>query len=115
MLIILLSALFLLSGLGIGLFVSTVADTQQEAILTVFMTVLPSVFLSGFIYPLEAMPVVLRWISYLIPLRYFLVIIRALMIKGVGLDAILPEVILLFVFGVVIMGAAALRFKKRLD
>jgi len=115
MLIILLSALFLLSGLGIGLFVSTVADTQQEAILTVFMTVLPSVFLSGFIYPLEAMPVVLRWISYLIPLRYFLVIIRALMIKGVGLDAILPEVILLSVFGVVIMGAAALRFKKRLD
>jgi ABC-2 type transport system permease protein len=115
LLIFLLSALFLLSGLGIGLFVSTVANTQQEAILTVFMTVLPSIFLSGFIYPLEAMPIVLQWISYAIPLRYFLVIIRALMIKGVGLEAILPDVIMLAFFGVIIMGAAALRFKKRLD
>ncbi len=114
-LIVSLSALFLLSGLGIGLFVSTIADTQQEAILTVFMTILPSVFLSGFIYPLEAMPIVLQWISYAIPLRFFLVIIRALMIKGVGLDAILPEVTALAIFGVVIMGAAALRFRKRLD
>jgi ABC-2 type transport system permease protein len=114
-LIVLLSSLFLLSGLGIGLFVSTVADTQQEAILTVFMTVLPSIFLSGFIYPLEAMPIFLQWLSYAIPLRYFLVIIRALMIKGVGLEAILPETIALAIFGVVIMGAAALRFKKRLD
>ena len=114
-LIFLLSALFLLSGLGVGLFVSTVADTQQEAILTVFMTVLPSIFLAGFIYPLEAMPVVLQWISYAIPLRYFLAIIRTLMLKGVGIESILPNVIALAIFGVVIMGAAALRFRKRLD
>jgi len=110
-----LSALFLLSGLGVGLFVSTVADTQQEAMLTVFMTILPSVFLSGFIYPLEAMPLVLRLISYAIPLRYFLSIIRTLMLKGVGLNAILPDVIALTIFGIVIMGGAALRFRKRLD
>jgi ABC-2 type transport system permease protein len=115
LLIFLLSALFLVSGLGVGLFASTVANTQQEAMLTVFMTVLPSIFLSGFIYPLQAMPVVLQWISYAIPLRYFLVIIRALMIKGVGIERILPDVIALAIFGVVIMGAAALRFKKRLD
>jgi ABC-2 type transport system permease protein len=115
MLIMMLSALFLLSGLGIGLLASTVANTQQEAILTVFMTVLPSIFLSGFIYPLDALPVVLQWISLLIPLRYFLVIIRALMIKGVGLQAILPEVIAMAIFGVAIMGLASLRFKKRLD
>ncbi len=114
-LIFLLSAIFLLSGLGIGLFASTIANTQQEAMLTVFMTILPSVFLSGFIYPLQALPIVLQWISYAIPLRYFLVIIRALMIKGVGLEAILPDVIALTIFGVVIMGAAALRFRKRLD
>ena len=114
-LIFLLSALLLLSGLGVGLFVSTVADTQQEAILTVFMTVLPSIFLAGFIYPLEAMPVVLQWISYAIPLRYFLAIIRTLMLKGVGIESILPNVIALAIFGVVIMGAAALRFRKRLD
>ena len=115
LLIFVLSGVFLLSGLGIGLLASTFADTQQEAILTVFMTVLPSVFLSGFIYPLAAMPVVLQAIGYLIPLRYFLIIIRALMIKGVGLEAILPEVILMTILGVMIMGAAALRFRKRLD
>lgn len=115
MLTMLLSALFLLSGLGIGLLASTVANTQQEAILTVFMTVLPSIFLSGFIYPLDALPVVLQWISLVIPLRYFLVIIRALMIKGVALPSILPEVIALAIFGVAIMGLASLRFKKRLD
>ena len=115
LLIFLLSAIFLLSGLGIGLFASTVANTQQEAMLTVFMTVLPSVFLSGFIYPLQAMPMVLQWISYAIPLRYFLVIIRALMIKGVGLESIMPDVIALTLFGIAIMGVAALRFKKRLD
>ena len=113
--IFLLSAIFLLSGLGIGLFASTVANTQQEAMLTVFMTILPSVFLSGFIYPLQAMPVFLQWISYVIPLRYFLVIIRALMIKGVGMESILPDIIAMTIFGIFIMGAAALRFKKRLD
>jgi ABC-2 type transport system permease protein len=115
MLIFLLSALFLLSGLGIGLFASTIANTQQEAILTVFMTVLPSVFLSGFIYPLQALPVVLQAISYAIPLRYFLVIIRALMIKGVGLEAVLFDAVILTFYGIFIMGLAALRFKKRLD
>ncbi len=114
-LIFLLSAVYLLSTLGIGLFVSTIANTQQEAMLTVFMTILPSIFLSGFIYPLAAMPMVLQWISYLIPLRYFLTIIRALMVKGVGIESILPDVIAMSIFGVLIMGAAALRFRKRLD
>ncbi|MEI6289255.1 MAG: ABC transporter permease [Chloroflexota bacterium] len=115
LLIGILSSVFLLSGLGIGLFASTVANTQQEAMLTVFMTILPSIFLSGFIYPIEAMPMVLQWISYAIPLRYFLSIIRALMLKGVGLESILPDVIMMTIFGIVIMGAAALRFRKRLD
>ncbi len=114
-LIFLLSAVYLLSTLGIGLFVSTIANTQQEAMLTVFMSILPSIFLSGFIYPLAAMPMVLQGISYLIPLRYFLTIIRALMVKGVGLESILPDVIAMTIFGVLIMGAAALRFRKRLD
>ena len=114
-LIFLLTSVYLLSTLGIGLFASTVANTQQEAMLTVFMTILPSIFISGFIYPLAAMPMVLQWISYLIPLRYFLTIIRALMVKGVGLESILPDVIAMSIFGVLIMGAAALRFRKRLD
>jgi ABC-2 type transport system permease protein len=114
-LIIALSGLLLLSGLGIGLFASTVANTQQEAMLTTWMTLLPAIFLSGFLFPLEAMPVVLRWISYVIPLRYYLVIIRALLLKGVGVEAIQNEIIALALFGVGIMGAAALRFRKRLD
>jgi ABC-2 type transport system permease protein len=114
-LIFLLSSLFLLSGLGIGLLVSTVANTQQEAMLTVYMSLLPSIFLSGFLFPLEAMPEVLQWISYLIPLRYYLVIIRSLMLKGVGLQFLQQEAIALAIFGVGIMVAASLRFRKRLD
>ncbi|MGD8402538.1 MAG: ABC transporter permease [Anaerolineales bacterium] len=114
-LIIALSGLLLLSGLGIGLFASTIANTQQEAMMTTWMTMLPAIFLSGFFFPLEAMPMVLRWVSYVIPLRYYLVIIRALLLKGVGAAAIQNEIIALALFGIGIMTAAALRFRKRLD
>ena len=114
-LITLASGLFLMSSLGIGLFASTVANTQQEAMLTVMMFNLPMIFLSGFFFPIQAMPKFLQLVSYAIPLRYYLVVIRALMIKGVGFAAIQSEIISLTIFGVVIMGAAALRFRKRLD
>ena len=114
-LIILSSGLLLLSGLGIGLFASTIANTQQEAMLTVWMTLLPSIFLSGFFFPLEAMPAVLRWISYIIPLRYYLVIMRAVMLKGSGMSAIWVECLALLAFGTLIFIAASLRFRKRLD
>jgi ABC-2 type transport system permease protein len=76
---------------------------------------LPSIFLSGFFFPIEAMPKVLQWVSYAIPLRYYLVVIRSLLLKGVGIQAIQSEVIALAIFGTVIMTAAALRFRKRLD
>jgi len=114
-LILACSGLLVLSGLGIGLFASTIANTQQEAMLTVWMTLLPSIFLSGFFFPLEAMPRFLQWISYIIPLRYYLIIIRALLIKGVGVSAIWSEILPLAVFGVAIMAAASVRFRKRLD
>ncbi|MEB2333160.1 MAG: ABC transporter permease [Anaerolineaceae bacterium] len=114
-LIILLSGVFLVTGLGIGLLASTIANTQQEAMLTVWMTLLPSIFLSGFFFPLEAMPKVLQWLSYLMPLRYYLVIIRALLLKGVGLDKIQFDVIAMTIFAIGIMTLAALRFRKRLD
>ncbi len=114
-LIVATSGLLLLSGLGIGLFASTMANTQQEAMLTVWMTLLPSIFLSGFFFPLEAMPAVLRWFSAIIPLRYYLVIIRAVMLKGSGIASIWQETLALFIFGVVILVAASLRFRKRLD
>ncbi len=114
-LIFALSGLFLISSLGIGLFASTVANTQQEAFITVMVTMLPSIFLSGFFFPIEAMPKFLQYVSAIIPLRYYLVIIRALLLKGVGLSALQNEVIALTIFAVVIMGVAALRFRKRLD
>jgi ABC-2 type transport system permease protein len=83
--------------------------------LIVWMTLLPSIFLSGFFFPLEAMPQFLQWISYLVPLRYYLVIIRSLMLKGVGLVALRDEIIALVIFGVGIMTVASMRFRKRLD
>ncbi|MFT3892578.1 MAG: ABC transporter permease [Anaerolineales bacterium] len=114
-LIFALSGLFLISSLGIGLFASTVANTQQEAFITVMVTMLPSLFLSGFFFPIEAMPKFLQYVSLIVPLRYYLVIIRALLLKGVGIAALQNEIIALTIFAVVIMGIAALRFRKRLD
>jgi len=114
-LVMLLSGLFLLTGLGIGLLVSTVANTQQEATLTTFTTLLPSIFLSGFFFPVEAMPRVLQWISYLIPLKYYLTIIRSLLIKGVGVDSLQKEILALVIFGVSFIFLAAMRLQKRLE
>jgi ABC-2 type transport system permease protein len=114
-LIFALSGLFLISSLGIGLLASTVANTQQEAFITVMVTMLPSIFLSGFFFPIEAMPKFLQYVSAIVPLRYYLVIIRALLLKGVGLSALQNEVIALVIFAVVIMSVAAMRFHKRLD
>ncbi len=114
-LLLALSALFLLGSLGIGLFMSTVARTQQEAMMLTWFTLLPTVFLSGFFFPLAAMPKALQAISYLIPLRYYLIIIRSVLLKGVGAESLVPEIVALAVFGAALMGAAALRFRKRLD
>jgi len=114
-LLLLLAALFLVTSLGIGLFISTIANTQQEAMITAIFFNLPSIFLSGFFFPLAAMPLPLQIASYAIPLRYFLIVVRAIVLKGVGAEALWPEIIALSIFGVVIMGAAAARFRKRLD
>jgi ABC-2 type transport system permease protein len=114
-LVLALSGLFLLTSLGLGLLASTVANTQQEATITVYALMLPSIMLSGFFFPIEAMPRVLQWISYAIPLRYYLVIIRALLLKGVGIPALTTEIVALAAFGMLLMAAAAVRFHKRLD
>ncbi len=114
-LVMLLSGLFLLTGLGIGLLVSTVANTQQEATLITFTTLLPSIFLSGFFFPVEAMPLTLQWLSVLIPLKYYLTIIRSLLIKGVGVDSLHTEILALAIFGVSFILLAAMRLQKRLE
>jgi ABC-2 type transport system permease protein len=113
--ILVISGIFLLSSLGIGLLASSVSKNQQEAMLIVWMLLLPGLFLSGFFFPIEAMPKILQLLSYIFPIRYYLVIIRSMMIKGVGVEAIKGEIIALLIFGIVIMTAAALRFRKRLD
>jgi ABC-2 type transport system permease protein len=114
-LLLILAGLFLVTTLGIGLLISTIANTQQEAMLTTMFTILPSIFLSGFFFPLAAMPVWLRVISYAIPLRYFLIIARGIVLKGVGMAALWSEILMLTLFAVVVMGAAAVRFRKSLD
>jgi len=114
-LLLLLSGLFLAGSLGVGLFVSTIAKTQQEAIMLVYFTMLPTVFLSGFFFPLAAMPPLLRVVSYVIPLRYYLIIIRSVLLKGVGASALTGEIVALAIFGAAMLTAAALRFRKRLD
>ncbi len=114
-LLLLLSAIFILTTLGLGIFISTIANTQQEAMLMTMFTLLPSVFLSGFLFPLAAMPKFLQAVSYAIPLRYYLIIVRGIILKGTGLEAIRPEVIALIIFAAVILTAAATRFRKRLD
>ena len=114
-LLLLLAGLFLVTTLGIGLLISTIAKTQFEAMLLAVFLSLPMMFLSGFFFPLAAMPPFLQLISYFIPLRYFLIIVRAILIKGVGLAAVTKEVLALIIFGFVVMGIAVRRFRKRLD
>ena len=115
LLLLALTGLFLVTTLGIGLLISTIANTQQEAMLTTMFTLLPSIFLSGFFFPLAAMPVWLQVLSFAIPLRYFLIIARGIVLKGVGLSALWPEVVALSIFAFVVMSAAVRRFRKSLD
>jgi ABC-2 type transport system permease protein len=114
-LLLALTALFLVTTLGIGLLISTIANTQQEAMLTTLLTLLPTIFLSGFFFPIAAMPAWLQVVSFAIPLRYFLVIARGIVVKGVGMEALWTQVVALLTFAVIVMGAAILRFRKSLD
>ena len=110
-----LSLLFLLGSLALGIVISTVSARQQEAMLMSFMILVPSIFLSGFFFPLEAMPGFLRVMSYMVPLRYMLAIVRSIVLKGVGFEAVRGEVIPLLILSVVILAVAANRFRKNLD
>jgi ABC-2 type transport system permease protein len=114
-LLLALSTLFLLTTLGLGILISSIARSQQEAMFLSFFTMLPSLFLAGFLFPLEAMPRALQLISYVIPLRYMLVIVRGIVLKGVGLQILSGEVAAIAIFGAVIFGVASRRFRKRLE
>ena len=114
-LLLALAAVSLMTSLGLGLLISTLAGTQREAMLLVWFTVLPSIFLSGFLFPIAAMPPVLRALSYAIPLTYLLVIVRGIILKGVGLQFLQEQALALVVFGLVLLSVASLRFRKRLE
>ena len=114
-LLVAIACVFLIATLGIGLLISTVANTQQEAFLLTFLTLLPSIFLSGFIYPIAAMPAALRFLSNFFPLTYFITVVRGIIIKGIGIESLVPQVVALTIFAAVLLGLASVRFKKRLD
>ena len=115
LLLLLLTVLFIFTTLGIGLFVSTVSNTQQQAMMTaMFFVMFPMNFLSGFVFPIENMPTIIQGFSYLLPLRYFYEIIRGIFLRGAGLAELWPQVIALVVFGVAMLTISSLRFHKKL-
>jgi ABC-2 type transport system permease protein len=114
-LLLLLSLVFLMTTMGLGLFISTVSRTQQQAMMTaIFFLMLPMIFFSGFVFPIENMPKIIQFVSYFMPLRYYFVIVRGLFLKGVGLDILWPQALALLVFGSVILSMSVVRFQKRL-
>ncbi len=110
-----LSFVFLLGALGLGMFVSTVAKTQLQAMQVSFMIILPSVLLSGFMFPRESMPKVIQTMGYIMPLTYFLRILRGIIIKGVGPQYLWGDISLLALFAAGILTLSIIRMKKRLD
>jgi ABC-2 type transport system permease protein len=114
-LLLVIALLFLMTTLGTGLLISSAARSQQEAMLMSFLVLFPGIFLSGFFFPLEAMPLPLQLISYAVPLRYMLIIIRGIILKGVGLPSFPEQVIALAILGPLILIAASLRFRKSLE
>jgi len=107
--------LFLLPTLGLGLLISTAARTQQQAQLMTMPIMLPAMMLAGVFFPISSLPMFLQVVGKMLPLTYFVFILRSVLVKGVGLEMILPQVAALTVFAIVLLGWAAARFKKTLD
>jgi drug efflux transport system permease protein len=109
-----LSLIYVLCTLALGLFISTISDTQQQAMMTAtFFFLTPMIYLSGFIFPIENMPAVIQPVTYLIPLRYYLVIVRGIFLKGIGLEVLWPQALALSAWGAVMLTLAVLRSRKR--
>lgn len=108
--------LFVLSNLGIGLFISTVSKTQQQAMMaSVFAIMMPMIYLSGFAFPIENMPLTVQYITYVIPLKYFIIIIRGILLKGIDFSSLWFETLILFVMGVTLLIFSSLRFSKKIE
>jgi len=110
-----LSGIFIAASLGIGLYISNVAETAQTAWLMGFLSsILPAILLSGFIFPIESMPYPVQLITYFFPIRYFLVILRGVVLKGVDITILYKEALILLVFALVMITISTLRFKKKI-
>jgi len=107
------SGLFILTSLGMGLLVSAISQTQQQASMTGQFVILPNMFFSGFMFPIASMPAAVQWFTYLIPLRYFITIVRGIFLKGVGWPELWDEALILLVYGIAIFTVATLVFRKQ--
>ena len=109
------AALFLLTSLGMGLLISTIAHTQQQAIMSSSLIAIPTFMLSGFAYPIRNMPIAVQYLTYLNPLRYLIEIVRGIFLKGIGISVLWPQMLTLLVYGTVVMSLSATSFRKKLD
>jgi len=110
-----IALVFVVASLGLGLFVSTLVKTQQQAMQAAFFFVLPNILLSGFMFPRQAMPVLFQWIGALLPLTHFLKVLRGILLKGVGVPELWREMVILLVFAAALIALAVRRFQKTLD
>jgi ABC-2 type transport system permease protein len=113
-LLFLATTLFLMSSLGIGLLISTVSQTQQQAMMSAFFIIFPAMLLSGFAFPIENMPLPVQWLTLFNPLRYYMVVIRAIFLKGIGLAALWQQLAALALVGTAVLSLAVKRFRKTL-
>jgi ABC-2 type transport system permease protein len=111
-LLLLGSALYILTALGIGLFLSTVSKTMQEAFMANFLIFMPMMLLSGFMFPVSSMPAIFRWATLLNPTRHYLVIVRSIFLKGAGFGVLWPQFLALFGMGIGALAFSARRFRK---
>lgn len=109
------TALYIMTTLGIGLYISTVSQTQQQAMMSTFFFYFPAVLLSGFMFPIVNMPEIVQWLTYLNPLRYFLVIIRGIFLKGIGPEILWPQMFALAIMGILTLWLASRRFEKTMS
>jgi ABC-2 type transport system permease protein len=109
------TAIYLLTALGVGLLISTISRTQQQAMMTTFFFFMPAIMLSGLMFPIANMPEVVQWITHLNPMRYYLVVIRGIFLKGVGIDVLWPQMAALGVLGIATFWMASRRFRKTLS
>lgn len=107
--------LFLMTSLGVGLFISTICRTQQQALMSAFFFATPTFMLSGFAFPIRNMPEPVQYLTYFNPLRYFMEIVRGIFLKGLSVDVLWPNMVVLAIYGVLILSLSAMRFKKRLE